>query len=79
MAGNKNGLSTFQLVMLSLGTVVGGSFFLGSAVAIRAAGPAIILAFVFGGLLVYFILTALSEMTVANPSTGSFRDYAEQI
>jgi len=79
MAGNKNGLSTFQLVMLSLGTVVGGSFFLGSAVAIRAAGPAIILAFVFGGLLVYFILTALSEMTVANPSTGSFRDYAEQM
>ena len=77
MSGNEKGLTTFNLVMISLGTVVGGSFFLGSGVAIRAAGPAIILAFVYGGALVYFILTALSEMTVANPSTGSFRDYAE--
>ena len=77
MSGDKKGLTTLNLVMLSLGTVVGGSFFLGSAVAIRAAGPAIIVAFIIGGLLMYFILTALSEMTVANPSTGSFRDYAE--
>lgn len=78
MSGSKEGLTTFNLVMISLGTVVGGSFFLGTAVAIRAAGPAIIAAFIFGGVLVYFILTALSEMTMGNPSTGSFRDYAEE-
>ena len=78
MDENKNGLSSWDLVMLALGTVVGGSFFLGSAVAIRAAGPAIIISFTLGGILVYFILTALSEMTVADPTTGSFRDYAEK-
>lgn len=72
----KSGLSTFQLTMLSLGTVIGGSFFLGSAIAIKAAGPSIILGFIVGGILVYFILTALSEMTVANPHPGSFRTYA---
>lgn len=72
------GLSAWQLTMMALGTVIGGSFFLGSAVAIRAAGPAIIISYVFGGILVYFILFALSEMTVANPAPGSFRTFAEQ-
>ncbi|MCL6456797.1 MAG: amino acid permease [Gorillibacterium sp.] len=72
------GLSVWQLTMLALGTVVGGSFFLGSAVAIRAAGPSVLLAYVIGGVLVYFILSALSEMTVANPAAGSFRTYTEQ-
>lgn len=62
--------------MLALGTVIGGSFFLGSSVAIRASGPSILLGFVFGGVLVYYILTALSEMTVADPGAGSFRSFA---
>jgi L-asparagine transporter-like permease len=59
--------------MLALGTVIGGSFFLGSSVAINAAGPSIVIAYIFGGVLVYYILYAMSEMTVANPSYGSFR------
>lgn len=74
----KHGLSAFQLTMLTLGTVVGGSFFLGSSIAIRAAGPSIIIGFVIGGIMTYIILTALSEMTVANPHPGSFRTFAEE-
>ena len=74
--GKKN-LGVTQLVMMALGTVIGGSFFLGSSVAIHAAGPSVLIGFVFGGALVYFILTALSEMTVANPDSGSFRTFAE--
>lgn len=42
---DKKGLSVWQLTMLALGTVVGGSFFLGSSVAIRAAGPSVLLAY----------------------------------
>ncbi|MDD4715325.1 MAG: amino acid permease, partial [Oscillospiraceae bacterium] len=76
MEKKEKGLSVWQLTMLALGTVVGGSFFLGSAVALHAAGPSIVLAFAFGGILVYFILSALSEMTVASPVEGSFRSYA---
>ncbi|WP_025695082.1 amino acid permease, partial [Paenibacillus durus] len=78
MKREEKGLSVWQLTMLALGTVVGGSFFLGSSVAIRAAGPSVLVSYVIGGILVYFILTALSEMTVANPASGSFRTYAEQ-
>ena len=72
------GLSVWQLTMMALGTVIGGSFFLGSGVAIHAAGPAIILSYILGGGLVYLILLALSEMTVANPACGSFRAFAAQ-
>lgn len=73
------GLTAWQLTMLALGTVVGGSFFLGSSIAIKAAGPAILVSFFLGGILVYIILTALSEMTVADPKPGSFRTYSEQL
>ena len=72
----EKGLSAFQLTMMALGTVVGGSFFLASSIAVKAAGPSIILAFIMGGILVYLILMALSEMTVANPHPGSFRTFA---
>lgn len=75
---SKHGLSSFHLVMLAMGTVVGGTFFLGSAIAIQAAGPSIILGFIVGGVLVYFILNAMSEMTVANPHPGSFKIHAEE-
>lgn len=74
----KNGLSPWSLTMLALGTVVGGSFFLGSAIAIRAAGPSIILSYILGGGLVYVILFALSEMAVGKPHYGSFRFYAQE-
>lgn len=75
---NHKGLTAWQLMMLALGTVIGGSFFLGSAVAIRAAGPGIMISFVVGGVLVYAVLYALSEMTVADPAPGSFRTFAEK-
>lgn len=73
----KKGLSAWQLTMMALGTVFGGSFFLGSAVSVRAAGPAIIICYLVAGGLVYIVLTSLSEMTVAAPVAGSFRTYAE--
>lgn len=78
MKKQEKGLGAWQLAMMALGTVIGGSFFLGSSVAVHAAGPSIILGFLFGGVLVYFILFALSEMTVANPDAGSFRTFAAQ-
>lgn len=72
MKKKNKGLSAWQLTMMALGSIIGGSFFLGSAVAVNAAGPAILISYILGGFLVYFILYALSEMTVANPDSGSF-------
>ncbi|MBP1756714.1 MAG: amino acid permease [Firmicutes bacterium] len=79
MKKHEKGLSAWQLTMMAMGCVIGGSFFLGSAVAIQAAGPAILLSFILGGILIYFILYALSEMTVANPDSGSFYTFTAKV
>ncbi len=71
-------MSVWHLTMMGLGTVVGGSFFLGLSLAINAAGPSVILAYILGGFIVYIILFSLSEMTVADPAPGSFGTYAER-
>jgi len=76
METKSKGLSAWQLTMMALGSVIGGSFFLGSSVAIHAAGPSILLSYILAGVLVYLILYALSEMTVANPTVGSFSNFA---
>ncbi|MCX7709070.1 MAG: amino acid permease [Clostridia bacterium] len=78
MKKSETGLSAWGLTMMALGTVIGGSFFLGSAIAIQSAGPSVLIAYILGGVLVYFILYALSEMTVADTAPGSFRTYAER-
>lgn len=78
MKNKTNGLTAGRLTMMALGTVIGGSFFLGSSVAIQAAGPAIILSYLICAVMVYFILFALSEMTVSNPDSASFRTFASQ-
>ncbi len=74
----EKGLSAWGLTLLALGTVVGGSFFLGSAVPIRNSGPSVLIAYLLGGALVYVILTSLSEMTTADTSPGSFRTFAQR-
>ncbi|MDF2522933.1 MAG: amino acid permease [Clostridiales bacterium] len=74
----ETGLSPWGLTMMALGTVIGGSFFLGSSIAIKAAGPSVLFAYVLGGVLVYLILFALSEMTTADPTPGSFRTYSQR-
>lgn len=79
MKEHEKGLTAWQLTMMALGSVIGGSFFLGSAVAIKAAGPAIVISYILGGILIYFILFALSEMTVANPDSGSFYTFTAQV
>ncbi|MDR4946958.1 amino acid permease [Neobacillus cucumis] len=76
METKQKGLSAWHLTMMALGSVIGGSFFLGSSVAIHAAGPSILLSYILSGILVYLILYALSEMTVADPTVGSFSNFA---
>lgn len=64
-----DGLSAWQLAMLALGTVVGGSFFLGSSIAIRAAGPASLLSFILG---VWYALLARAVIEKPTGTTSSF-------
>ena len=69
-------LKNRHLQMIALGGVIGTGLFFGSAKSIGQTGPSIVLAYLLGGLVIYIILRALGEMTVDDPTSGSFSQYA---
>ncbi|HET6871821.1 MAG TPA: amino acid permease, partial [Sporolactobacillaceae bacterium] len=50
--------------------------FLGSASAIKLAGPGILFGYIFAGIIMFFIMRALGEMAIQKPVAGSFSQYA---
>src|SRR6201997_5082178 len=72
------GLSQRQLTMIAIGGASGAGFFVGSGVVIRTAGPAAFLTYALCGVLIILVMRMLGEMATANPSTGSFADYARK-
>nr|WP_256672646.1 amino acid permease [Pseudomonas sp. v388] len=64
--------------MMSIAGVIGGSLFVSSASVIHSAGPAAVLAYLAGGVLMMFIMRMLGEMATASPDTGSFSTYADR-
>ena len=73
-----SGLKTRHLTMMGLGSAVGAGLFLGTGVGIQAAGPAVLLAYIFAGAIVVLFMQMLGEMAAARPASGSFAVYAEQ-
>ena len=73
----KRELSERHIRMMALGACIGVGLFLGSAKAIEMAGPAIMLAYLIGGLAILSIMRALGEMAVHTPVAGSFSRYAQ--
>lgn len=72
------GLKTRHLTMMGLGSAIGAGLFLGTGVGIQAAGPAVILGYIFAGLVVVLLMQMLGELAAARPNSGSFSVYAEQ-
>jgi len=72
------GLSQRQLMMIAIGGIIGAGFFIGSGVVISKAGPAAFLAYALCGVLIIMVMRMLGEMATANPTTGSFAEYARQ-
>jgi L-asparagine transporter-like permease len=69
-------LSTGQQAMMAIGGAIGTGLFLGSGLAVGAAGPSVILSYIGGAVLALLIGVALIEMCVAHPTAGSFGVYA---
>lgn len=72
------GLNARHIRFIALGSAIGTGLFYGSASAIKAAGPAVLLAYLIGGAAVFMVMRALGEMAVRNPVSGSFGSYARQ-
>ncbi|MEM5339774.1 amino acid permease [Paraburkholderia azotifigens] len=71
------GLEERHINIMALGAAIGAGLFLGSASAIKMAGPAIMLSYALGGLAIFLIMRALGEMATHNPVAGSFSRYAQ--
>src|SRR6201995_5548170 len=74
----RGGLSQRQLNMIALGGVIGAGLFVGSGVIIGETGPGAFITYALCGVLVVLVMRMLGEMATANPSTGSFADYARR-
>ena len=64
--------------MIALGGIIGASLFIGSGAVIHTVGPAAVLSYAIGGVLVVLVMRMLGEMAAAKPATGSFAEYATE-
>ncbi len=74
----QRGLSTRHINFIALGSAIGTGLFYGSSESIQAAGPAVLIAYIIGGAVVYSVLRSLGEMAVSDPVAGSFGEYARK-
>ncbi|MCT9078614.1 amino acid permease [Streptomyces fulvoviolaceus] len=72
------GLKNRHLSMIAIGGVIGAGLFVGSSSGIATAGPGILLSYALVGTLVVLVMRMLGEMSVANPTTGSFSAHADR-
>ena len=70
------GLKQRHLTMIAIGGVIGAGLFVGSGVVLQTTGPGAFLTYAVTGVLIIMVMRMLGEMATANPSTGSFSDYA---
>jgi L-asparagine transporter-like permease len=61
--------------MITIGGIIGAGLFVGSGVAIAAAGPAIIISYALTGLLILLVMRMLGEMAVDMPHVRSFTEF----
>ncbi|WP_455474322.1 amino acid permease [Bartonella sp. B30(2025)] len=72
----KRSLQNRHVQMIALGGVIGTGLFYGSLESIQLTGPSTILAYLFGGLVMYFIMRMLGEMLAEEPLSGAFSFFA---
>lgn len=70
------GLNPRHVQFIAIGTAIGTGLFFGSSETIQAAGPAVLLAYLVAGSMVFVVMRALGEMAVRHPVAGSFAQYA---
>jgi len=72
------GLKLRHLQLIALGGIIGSGYFLGTGYVLEKAGPASILAYLLGGMIVLSVMLCLAELAVAKPVSSSFVGYARE-
>ena len=68
-----------QIQMIAIGGCIGTGLFMGAGKAISLAGPAILLVFAVTGAMLYFVMRAMGELLLHDPSYKSFIDSTEDM
>lgn len=74
----RQSLNTFQILMIALGASWGNGIILTSFYAKELSSASIVIIYIFGLLLMYFVMTVLRELSIDYPSNGSFVEYSYQ-
>jgi L-asparagine transporter-like permease len=74
--GLKRRLGAGQQAMMAIGGAIGTGLFLGSGLAVGAAGPGVVLSYAIAASVALLLGRALTQMAVHNPTAGSFGVYA---
>lgn len=75
----KNKFNSRNLVIMALGNIIGSGLFLGSGEIISIAGPAAILGYAIGGIMMFIEVMLIAEMSIVNPAPGAFRVHVTEV
>lgn len=70
-------MSIGGLTLIGIGGIIGAGFFLGCGLPIRTAGPAVLLAFLLGGVITAQVTGALTSIAVEHPVKGGFQMFPQ--
>ncbi|MCP0913573.1 MULTISPECIES: amino acid permease [Legionella] len=71
----RRALKTRHVQLIALGGIIGSGYFLGTGAVVNQVGPAVFLAYILGGLIIYLTMLCMGELAVAIPISGSFITY----
>ena len=71
-------LGNRQVQMIAIGGAIGVGLFLGAGGKLHQVGPSLIFSYAICGIAAYFVMRALGELVLHEPSSGSFVTYARK-
>ncbi|MFT4059730.1 MAG: amino acid permease [Legionella sp.] len=74
-SGYSRRLKDRHVQLIALGGIIGSAYFLGTGEIINLVGPAVFLAYILGGLIIFLTMLCMGELAVAIPISGSFVTY----
>ncbi len=69
----KRALVSRHIQFIALGGIIGSSYFLGTGYLLNEIGPAILVAFIIGGLISYLTVSCLAELILNRPKLSFFQ------
>lgn len=76
--GGRRRLSLLALTGLGIGGIIGAGFFLGSGIVIREAGPAVVLTYLLGGIVLAQVMGAITSLAINVRVETSYQEYIER-